>query len=97
MMQFDDMPPEVDSAIFTQEKLDAVTDDEIRIWLFAVPKMTEQTRQCFRDKYVINYRVREKIVRAKHTGQFQKIVNGLYWIIPISNSLQNFQLEKINL
>lgn len=86
--QFDNMPPQIDNAIFTQENLDAVTDDEIRIWLFAVTKITDQLRPQLRDAYVKNYGVRQKIVRAKHTGEFQKHVNNLQWLIPIANSLQ---------
>lgn len=85
--QFDNIPPEVDSAIFTQENLDAVTDDEIRIWLFAVPQITDETRSVIRDSYIKSYQVRHKIVRAKHTGEFQKHINKLQWIIPIANSL----------
>ena len=72
----------------TQAELDAITDDEIRVWLYAVTNITDETRPTVREGYIRNWNVRQKIVCAKRSGLFQELAKKIKWIISISDSLK---------
>jgi hypothetical protein len=72
-----------------QLDLNSVTDDEITVWLFAIPNITPQTRPVIRENYIRSYNVRQKIARAKESGQFDQVIEKSLWLLPVAKSLEN--------